>query len=141
MATNVIVLNSEPGIQRDGTAYDSKNYIDGQWVRFYRDRPLKIGGYKLIDQGNGTIIRTVYNYDNPDRPNTVDTYLGRADSVVYENFTLNGDGIGEVDRLRRDTIASDEAISPMAAQCSCDALHPAVPRHGNPMAPQLSHRR
>src|SRR5271154_2256264 len=112
MATNVIVLNSEPGIQRDGTAYDSKSYIDGQWVRFYRDRPLKIGGYKLIDQGNGTIIRTVYNYDNPGRPNTVDTYLGRADSVVYENFTLNGDGIGEVDRTPTNyaTYANDNNL-------------------------------
>ncbi|HXB12834.1 MAG TPA: hypothetical protein VNZ45_12660, partial [Bacteroidia bacterium] len=101
MTNSVIVLESEPGIQRDGTPYDSKKYIDGQWVRFYRGRPRKIGGYKLIDQGTGTLIRTVYNYDNPNRPDspkTIDTYLGRSDSVVYENFDLNGNGNGEVDR-------------------------------------------
>ena len=98
MASNVIVLDSEPGIQRDGTKYDSKRYIDGQWVRFYNNRPLKILGYEIIDQGTGEIIRTIYNYDNQSRPNTVDTYLGRSDSVVYENFTLNGVGIGEIDR-------------------------------------------
>ena len=98
MTTNVIVLDSEPGIQRDGTKYDSKSYINGQWVRFYRNKPLKIGGYKLIDPGTGVIIRTIYNYDNPSRPNSCDTYLGRYDSVVYENFTLNGVGVGEVNR-------------------------------------------
>src|SRR4051812_15457229 len=99
MASSVIVLDSEPGIQRDGTQLDTKSYIDGQWVRTYRGRPLKIGGYKLIDQGNGTIIRTLYNYDNPTRPNSVDTYIGRSDSVVYINFDLNGiSPLGEIDR-------------------------------------------
>src|ERR1700735_4266952 len=101
MANNVIVLSSEPGIQRDGTKYDSKNYIDGQWVRFYRGRPRKIGGYKLISPGTTTIIRTLYNYDNPTAPNSCDTYKGRADSVVYENFLLKpslGQGGGEVNR-------------------------------------------
>lgn len=101
MANNVIVLSSEPGIQRDGTKYDSKNYIDGQWVRFYRGRPRKIGGYILIDPGTTTIIRTLYNYDNPTVPNSCDTYMGRADSVVYENFLLKpnlGQGSGEVNR-------------------------------------------
>jgi len=93
MTTNVIVLNSEPGIQRDGTPYDTKNYIDGQWVRFYRGRPRKIGGYRLIEQGSSTIIRTIYNYDNPMTSNVVDTYLGREDSVGYERFNYNGESI------------------------------------------------
>jgi hypothetical protein len=91
MTTNVIVLNSEPGIQRDGTPYDTKSYIDGQWVRFYRGRPRKIGGYRLIEQGSSTIIRTIYNYDNPMASNSVDTYLGREDSVGYERFNYNGE--------------------------------------------------
>jgi hypothetical protein len=94
MSTNVIILNTEPGIQRDGTQYDSKSYIDGQWVRFYRGRPTKIGGYKLIDQGTPTIIRTIYNYDNPVQENSVDTYLGRSDSVGYERFDYNGFSAG-----------------------------------------------
>lgn len=101
MSNSVIVLASEPGIQRDGTPYSGKNYIDGQWVRFVGDRgvPRKIGGYKLIDQGNADIIRTVYNYDNPSRPNSCDTYLGRFNSVSYVNFDFNGNIIsGEVNR-------------------------------------------
>lgn len=93
MTTNVIVLTSDPGIQRDGTFYDNKSYIDGQWVRFYRGRPRKIGGYKLIDQGSSTIIRTIYNYDNPMTSSSVDTYLGREDSVGYERFDYNGSSV------------------------------------------------
>lgn len=101
MVNKVIVLESEPGIQRDGTFYDSKNYIDGQWVRFYRNRPRKIGGYRIIDNGIGGtdgIIRTIYNYDNPSTSNSCDSYLGRAASVGYETFDFNGVGGGFIDR-------------------------------------------
>ena len=37
-----------PGIQRDGTQFDSSRYVDGVWTRFQRGRPRKIGGYKGI---------------------------------------------------------------------------------------------
>lgn len=53
-------LISSPGIQRDGTQFDSDNYIDGQWTRFFRGRPKKIGGYKLINGGNTDIIRNLF---------------------------------------------------------------------------------
>lgn len=107
MTTNVIALTSDPGIQRDGTLYDTKSYIDGQWVRFYRGRPRKIGGYKLIDQGSSTIIRTIYNYDNPTTSNSVDTYLGREDSVGYERFDYNGASVsGFIDRTPVNYVAN-----------------------------------
>lgn len=48
MTTNVISLNIKPGIQRDGTQFDSDKYVDGMWVRFQRGRPRKIGGYNGI---------------------------------------------------------------------------------------------
>lgn len=99
MPSSVIVLNSQPGIQRDGTQYLSKSYIEGQWVRFYLGKPLKIAGFKLIDQGNGTIIRTLFNYDNPSNAGYINTYMGRADAVSYATFDLNGNIIGgEIDR-------------------------------------------
>ena len=46
------ILNPGPGIQRDGTSFDTNLCIDGQWVRFYRGRPKKIGGQILLDPGN-----------------------------------------------------------------------------------------
>ena len=41
-------MNFPAGIQRDGTQFDSPMCVDGQWVRFQRGRPRKIGGYKAI---------------------------------------------------------------------------------------------
>lgn len=46
MAETTIVLRSDPGIKRDGTKFDGNNYTDGQWVRWQRGLPRKIGGYR-----------------------------------------------------------------------------------------------
>jgi hypothetical protein len=48
MTQKVIALRIPPGIQRDGTQFDSLLYVDGKWMRFQRGRPRKIGGYKGI---------------------------------------------------------------------------------------------
>lgn len=97
---NIIVINSEPGIQRDGTRFKSKSYIDGQWIRFYDGTPLKIGGYRIIDIGTPVIIRTIFNFDNQLRPNSVDVYLGRVNFVGFINFNLNGvASSGELNRI------------------------------------------
>lgn len=48
MTAKVIALNIKPGIQRDGTLFDSPVFVDGQWVRFQRGRPRKMGGYRGI---------------------------------------------------------------------------------------------
>lgn len=45
MTDKVIALQTQPGIQRDGTQFASIRYVDGQWVRFQRGLPRKIGGY------------------------------------------------------------------------------------------------
>lgn len=37
-----------PGIKRDGTSLDGDSYNDGQWVRFQRGRPKKMGGFQQI---------------------------------------------------------------------------------------------
>lgn len=88
-------LTSRPGIQRDGTQFASQSYIDGQWCRFYMGRPRKMGGYELIDPGNTEIIRSLFGVA---KPNSIDLYLGRASSLSYNHFDLNGNGTGEIDR-------------------------------------------
>lgn len=57
MTAKVISLNIKPGIQRDGTQFDSPVYVDGRWVRFQRGRPRKMGGYKGIFQNAADISR------------------------------------------------------------------------------------
>lgn len=44
------LLTTQPGIQRDGTLLDAARYSDGQWVRFYRNRPRKMRGYQAFAQ-------------------------------------------------------------------------------------------
>ena len=39
---------SLPGIRRDGTQLDGDFFTDGQWTRFYRGRPKKMGGYQEV---------------------------------------------------------------------------------------------
>lgn len=53
-------LQSLPGIKRDGTVLDGDNYSDGQWVRFQRGRPKKIGGFRqATDQLRGPIYTSL----------------------------------------------------------------------------------
>lgn len=103
----VIPILSKPGIQRDGTPFASENYIDGQWCRFYMGKPRKIGGYKLIDPGTGEVMRSLF--DVP-QPNQIILYMGRASSLHYNIFDLNGDGEGEVDVTPKGYIPVPEKI-------------------------------
>lgn len=41
-------LTTQPGIKRDGTSFSSPYYTDGQWVRFQRSLPRKMGGYSQL---------------------------------------------------------------------------------------------
>jgi len=50
MAESVVRIISKPGIKRDGTRFEGDNYVDGQWVRFQRGLPRKIGGYRSINK-------------------------------------------------------------------------------------------
>lgn len=43
-------VRSEAGIKRDGTKFEGNFYVDGQWVRFQRGLPRKIGGYRSISK-------------------------------------------------------------------------------------------
>lgn len=54
MTKKVFGLDTQPGIQRDGTVLDKNYYQDGRWVRFQRGRPRKMQGYReIIDNLSG----------------------------------------------------------------------------------------
>jgi hypothetical protein len=44
----VYTLAVQPGIKRDGTKFESRDYQDGVWCRFQRGTPKKMGGYREI---------------------------------------------------------------------------------------------
>lgn len=98
-------LQSLPGIQRDGTNLDSESYIDGQWVRFYKGKPRKIGGYKTLLKGNNVIIRSILGIARTN--NNVNFYLGKYNSFSYINVSNTGTVSPPVDRTPA-TLTSDQ---------------------------------
>jgi hypothetical protein len=81
MPDKISLLSCKPGITRDGTQFASRTWIDGQWVRFQRGLPKKIGGYKkLLKQPYNNIIRKILVY--PNVPN-FNVYVADFESVKY----------------------------------------------------------
>jgi hypothetical protein len=66
MPASTMILKSDPGIKRDGTKFDGNFYTDGQWVRFQRGLPRKIGGYRAISKYLTEISRGFANYTQQD---------------------------------------------------------------------------
>lgn len=44
----IYTLGVKPGIKRDGTTFESREFTDGQWTRFQRGVPKKMGGYRQM---------------------------------------------------------------------------------------------
>ena len=80
MNDNIFPVISQPGIQRDGTTFDSDNYINGQWCRFYRGKPQKIGGYTKIYGWPTNIPRGTFIV--PKSPNS-NIYIGGKQYLRY----------------------------------------------------------
>jgi hypothetical protein len=61
----VYTLGVQPGIKRDGTIFETREYSDGEWCRFQRGIPKKMGGYReLFSTFNGIargMIANPYN--------------------------------------------------------------------------------
>lgn len=57
MPGSTIILRSQPGIKRDGTKFEGDFYVDGQWVRWQRGLPRKMGGYRATQKYLSEISR------------------------------------------------------------------------------------
>lgn len=53
----VYTLGTNPGIKRDGTVFESREYSDGLWCRFQRGIPKKMGGYQQMFRTNAGVPR------------------------------------------------------------------------------------
>jgi hypothetical protein len=84
MPESTIVLKSLPGIKRDGTRYDGDFYIDGQWVRFQRGLPRKVGGYRSINKYLTEISRGFNSFTQQSLQ-----YCHSAGASTVERFTID----------------------------------------------------
>lgn len=84
MPTSPIVIRSEPGIKRDGTRFEGNNYVDGQWVRFQRGLPRKIGGYRQISKYLTEVSRGFNSFTQGDLQ-----YCHTGGANLLERFTID----------------------------------------------------
>ncbi len=55
--SQIYPINVKPGIKRDNTQFEGDYYTDGEWCRFYRGKPKKIGGYTSVYDQYDEIVR------------------------------------------------------------------------------------
>jgi hypothetical protein len=85
MTEQIIQIKSAPGIKRDGTRLEGDNYVDGQWVRFQRGLPRKIGGYRSINKYISGVVRAVHEYTQD-----LLTYLHLGSAEKVERLYIDG---------------------------------------------------
>jgi hypothetical protein len=88
-------VRSEPGIKRDGTKFEGNYYVDGQWVRFQRGLPRKIGGYKQISNYSLGVVRQIHTLG---LDNFAYTHIGHQFGVQRFTIDPNGNTSAPVDR-------------------------------------------
>lgn len=88
----IYTLGVTPGIKRDGTTFESREFSDGEWCRFQRGVPKKIGGYRqMFREPNGVprgLIMNAYNGVNY-------MFLGTSNTLdIFTSGTTLGLGSG-----------------------------------------------
>lgn len=85
MPEQIIRIASQPGIKRDGTKFEGDAYVDGQWMRFQRGLPRKVGGYRSINKYLQGVVRTLHEYTQDQL-----TYIHGGSSSRIEQFYIDG---------------------------------------------------
>jgi len=124
MPVTTVVLKSQPGIKRDGTRFEGDNYVDGQWVRWQRGLPRKMGGYRStqkylqeISRGFSTFTQMNFVYCHSGGASTLDRFTidstGNSSIVTDRTpvavaatatVTLTGGAAGSVDMITVDGV-------------------------------------
>ena len=104
MTKKVLTIDTQAGIQRDGTVFDLSFYTSGKWVRFQRNRPRKIGGYRSITNDALGYSRGIY-VNSVDGNNQV--FNGYNNGLEVINIDNNGVGSGVSEFTLSNFTASD----------------------------------
>jgi hypothetical protein len=89
MTAKVFALDTQAGVQRDGTVFDRTFYSDGRWVRFQRARPRKILGYREIIANLAGPSRGIYV-----NPQNAFSYVYSGYNDGLQVLPINDNGVG-----------------------------------------------
>lgn len=84
-----------PGIARDGTLFDSKEYADALWCRWRLGKPRKIGGFQTISNTLNGLPRKVHCFYNNAQ---IIAHVGTNAGIQQIIFDTNGTLLGISDR-------------------------------------------
>jgi len=96
-----VPIKSLPGIKRDGTELEGQNYVDGQWVRFQRGLPRKIGGYQNISPELPDVARSIH-LQTKNRQDYI--HLGSPGKMTRVLFPIDSQSSTMVDRTPVDVV-------------------------------------
>jgi hypothetical protein len=85
MPDTVVQIKSLPGVKRDGTKFEGDQYVDGQWCRFQRGLPRKMGGYRSINKFLQGLPRALNEYTQD-----LLTYVHAGSANRVERFFIDG---------------------------------------------------
>ena len=105
-------LMMSPGIQRDGTNFSGKGYIDGRWCRFKAVGnntavPRKMGGYSQLLGNLARMPRSLYVTPNG---SNFDFYLGDSHALTRYKFNAQRNLLNIVDRTPLNVVGNDIGV-------------------------------
>ena len=106
MPIQTVVIASKPGIKRDGTVFEGDNYTDGQWVRFQRNLPRKIAGYRSISKYLTEISRGISAWTQQGLQ-----YVHSGGESTLERFTIDAAGNTSIITDRTPGVAATGSVT------------------------------
>lgn len=106
MPLQPIIIRPEPGIKRDGTKFEGNHYVDGQWVRFQRGLPRKIGGFRALQDRLDNIARAMHIHNHN---GYTYVHLGTADGVFRFRLSQNGNSSIVTNRTNSTYVSDADA--------------------------------
>lgn len=88
------ILEAQPGVQRDGTQFDAKSFLELLWTRFRLGKPRKMGGFQAIARLNG-LPRRVHCWYNGAQ---IFSHVGTNNGILQVVFDTAGNFISAADR-------------------------------------------
>ena len=111
--STVFTLTPQPGIKRDGTLLDGEQCSDGEWVRFQRGKPKKMGGYRRITDSLTGPVRKFLLWSRKDLNSCISFSSSKIETLLVDN-NLVGNDIN--DRTPVGFVADDNNVWSVDAQ-------------------------